>query len=202
MNQQNKPPNFSAIALKIKKGRPRVVAIEAAKFFKDCFVKGGFTDESFDKWADGTSPLRGKKTLIGYRNTMNLMQSIRTLEETDDRVRTGTQLVYSEIHNDGGIITVTKKMKGYWWLKYAQLAGIKMGDKKKGIKTDWDSKTTTRKTKNAQANVNAKAEFCRNMALMPVGKKIKIPRRKYIGESKTLFKTLDEWFQTIIDQLE
>lgn len=86
MRQQNKPPNFAEIALKIKKGgRPRVVAIEAAKFFKDCFVKGGFTDESFSKWAEGTSPLRGKKTLIGYRNTMNLMQSIRTLEENENR---------------------------------------------------------------------------------------------------------------------
>lgn len=184
MRQQNKPPNFAEIALKIKKGRPRVVAIEAAKFFKDCFVKGGFTDESFDKWAEGTSPLRGKKTLIGYRNTMNLMQSIRTLEESENRVRTGTQLVYSEIHNDGGIITVTKKMKAFWWAKYYEFAGA------------------NRKTATAQARVNAKAEFCRGMAMMKVGKKIKIPKRQYIGESKTLFKTLDEWFQSIVDQLE
>lgn len=180
----NKPPNFAQIALKLKKGRPRVVAIEAAKFFKDSFVKGGFTDTSFQKWPEGKSPLRGKKTLIGYRNTMNLMQSIRTLEENENRVRTGTELVYSEIHNDGGIITVTKKMKAYWWAKYYEFAGMK------------------RKTAQAQANINAKAEFCRNMALMKVGKKLRVPKRQYIGESKTLFRTLDEWFESVVNELE
>jgi phage gpG-like protein len=184
MKQQNKPPNFAAIALKIKKGRPRIVAIEAAKFFKDCFVKGGFTNESFDGWTESKGPLRGKKTLIGYRNTMNLMQSIRTLEETDSRVRVGSDLDYSEIHNDGGFVTVTKKMKAFWWAKYYEFAG------------------TSRKTAAAKARLNAKAEFCRGMALMKVGKKIKIPKRQYIGESKTLFKTLDEWFQSIVDQIE
>lgn len=184
MAQQNKPPNFTGVALKIKKGRPRVVAIEAAKFFKDSFVKGGFTDTSFQKWKEGKSPLRGKKTLIGYRNTMNLMQSIRTLEENENRVRTGTELVYSEIHNDGGVITVTKKMKAYWWARYYEFAGMK------------------RKTATAQARIDAKAEWCRNMALMKVGKKLKVPKRQYIGESKTLFKTLDEWFESVINELE
>jgi len=192
MRQQNKPPNFAAIALKIKKGRPRIVAIEAAKFFKDCFVKGGFTNESFDKWAEGTSPLRGKKTLIGYRNTMNLMQSIRTLEKSENRVRTGSQLVYSEIHNDGGIITVTEKMKKYWWARYIEFAGK--------VKMNKDGKSM-RITK-SNRKFGAKAEFCKGMALMEVGTKIKIPKRQYIGESKTLFKTLDEWFQSIVDELE
>jgi phage gpG-like protein len=180
----NKAPNFTSIALKIKKQRPRIVAIEAAKFSKNCFVKGGFTNEAFQQWPEGKSPLRGKKTLIGYRNTMNLMQSIRTLEENENRVRTGTDLEYSEIHNNGGTVTVTKKMKAYWWAKYYEFAGA------------------NRKTASAQARVNAKAEFCRNMALMKVGAKIRIPQRKYIGESRTLFKTLDDWFESVVNELK
>lgn len=181
---QNEVPNFAEIALKIKKGRPRVVAIESMKFFKESFSKGGFTDTAFQKWQEGKSPFRGKKTLIGKDNTMNLMQSIRILEESEKRVKTGTDLNYSEIHNDGGMITMTFKMKKYFWWRYYQIVG------------------QNKKSASAQARNNAMAQYCRNMALMKIGSKIRIPKRQYIGESQTLFKTLDKWFASVVESLK
>ena len=74
-----------------------MVAVEAKKFFKESFVKEGFTDRSFEAWKKRVSPLGGKKILIGAGNTMNLMQSIRTLEQTKRRVRTGTELAYAPV---------------------------------------------------------------------------------------------------------
>lgn len=194
MAERNKPPSFSMMADKIKKERPRMVAIEAKKFFKESFVKGGWTDRAYQPWVKRTSPLGGKKILIGGAgaNTMNLMQSIRTLEESDSRVRTGTDLIYSEIHNEGGTITVTAKMKKFWWAKYYEFA--------KKTKTNKDGKSM-RITK-ANREFGTKAEFCKAMALMKIGKKIKIPKRQYLGESATLMKQFEEWFTGEIEKLK
>lgn len=191
MPKANKTPDFSLVAKKLQKDQSRMVAVEAKKFFKESFVKGGFTDRSFSPWKQRVGPLGGKKILIGQGNTMNLMQSIRTLELSPTKVRTGTDLVYGEIHNEGGTITVTRNMKKFWWAKYYEYAG------------------SVRKLKNgkisqAKGNLktNAKAEFCRNMALMKVGAKIRIPKRQYIGESHTLMKLLDDWLMGEIENID
>lgn len=168
-----------------------MVAVEAKKFFRESFVIGGFTDRSFSAWKQRISPLGGKKILIGKDNTMNLRNSIRTLELTPKIVRTGTELPYGEIHNSGGTITVTENMKKFWWAQYYEFSGH------------------IKKLKNGQSSrsksnllVNAKAEYCRNMALMKVGKKIKIPQRQFIGESHTLMGQLDEWLISEIDKMD
>lgn len=74
------------------------------------------------------------------------------------RVTLRTVLVYAPIHNDGGEITVTKKMKSYFWAKYHEAGG------------------------QSQGNISKEAEFWRNMALKKVGSAIKIPQRQFMGE--------------------
>lgn len=191
MAKTNKRPDFLSLANKILQARPRFVAVESKNFFKDGFRKGGWTDDSFQPWQPRKSPLGGKKILIGKDNTMNLMQSINTLEENQNRVRTGSVLNYAKTHNDGTEITVTTKMKKYWWAKYYELSGK--------VK-----KTTTGKQSKAKANIraNAKAEYCKRMALMKVGSKIKIPKRKFIGESKTLLKEFEIWFAAEVEKFK
>lgn len=191
MARNNKPPDFSLQAKKLIKSRPRMVAVESAKFFKECFVKGGFTDTAFQGWRARVSPLGGKKILIGKDNTMNLMQSIRTLEESEQRVRTGTDLIYAEIHNDGGLITVTDKMKRFWWAKYYEFAG--------NIKRNKDGKAS-QSARNRL--INDKANYCKLMALMKPGSKIEIPRRRFIGESKVLLNQFEGWFASEIEKLK
>ena len=160
-----------------------MVAVESQKFFMDGFRKGGWTDKSFQPWQARKSPLGGKKILIGKDNTMNLMQSIQALEENESRVRVGSELEYAETHNEGASITVTANMKKFWWAKYYELSGK--------VKTTSRGRTSKSKT---NLRANAKAEYCRHMALMKVGTKIKIPKRQFIGESKTLLDEFEKWF--------
>jgi phage gpG-like protein len=161
-----------------------MAAVESVKFFKNSFVKGGFTDTSFTEWAGKQSPIGGKKIMY---NTGALMQSIQKTEESTQRVVISSDTVYSEIHNDGGTITVTAQMKKYWWAQY-----IKFSGKTKTTKGGKQSKSKDNQ------RTNAKAEFCKRMALMKIGSKIKIPQRQFMGESQTLMNELDLKLQTKI----
>lgn len=88
---------------------------------------------------------------------------------------------YARIHNEGGTITVTRRMKGYFWIKYREAMG-KMGYTLKG--------ELRRTPKNRQ--LSSDAEFYRAMALKKVGSKIVIPRRQFIGTHPDLEKLLQE----------
>lgn len=172
----NKVPDFSKAVRKIIKNRPIYAAVEAKNFFQECFRKQGWTDGSFSKWeAKIPNPLSGKDILVGADNSMNLMGSIRILEQNQQVVRVGSQLIYAGVHNDGAEITVTKKMKAYFWWKYYRFSNA--------------AGLTKRRT-----SANDKAEFCKRMALMKEGHRIKIPKRQFIGESKTLIENFEKWY--------
>jgi phage gpG-like protein len=179
-----KSVNFSYVRENLLRDTARMAASESQKFFKECFVKGGWTDTSFQPWKSRQSPIGGKKLMYGIGN---LMQSIRKIEETDARVIVGSDTEYAGIHNDGGTITVTAQMKRYWWAQYYKLSGTL-------------KKTKKGKVSKAEGNrkLSAKAEYCKRMALMKVGSKIKIPQRRFIGESQALMTILDRELQTKI----
>lgn len=173
MNNKNKVPDFKKIAEKIIQNASRYAAAESVKFFKESFVKGGFTDTSFEAWEKSKSPLAGKKTL--YKQG-NLMQSIQKASaSTTDKIIIENQMPYSEIHNEGGTIIVTEQMKKFFWSKYYELAE-KTTRTKKGVQSKSQS----------NQRINAKARFCKTMALMKVGSKIKIPKRQFMGHSTTM----------------
>ena len=95
------------------------------------------------------------KTLTSDRN--HLMMSVDYIP-SPGRVTLRTTVPYASIHNEGGQIKVTKKMKGYFWAKYHEAGGYQ----KKGMTPE--------------------AAFWRNMALKRVGSKITIPKRQFMGE--------------------
>ena len=176
--------NFGYAKENLLRDTARMAAIESVKFFKESFRKGGFTDTAFKEWVGKQSPLGGKKLMY---NTGTLMQSIQKAEESTKRVVVSSDTPYSAIHNDGGTIVVTAKMKKWWWWQYYILSGQKK-------KTKRGKEATTK----ANRKLNAKAEYCKRMALMKVGSKIKIPQRQFIGESQTLMNELDQKLQTKI----
>jgi hypothetical protein len=167
MSHQNKIPEFLKMATDLKKEASRYAAVESVKFFKESFVKGGFTDTSFTAWKKSKTPLSGKRTLF---KSGKLMRSIRNTVATVDHIVDESQLDYSEIHNDGGYIIVTTQMKKFFWAKYNELG-------KKG----------------------AKANFCKAMALKKTGSKIKIDKRQFIGESKTMMNMFDTFWRGRVD---
>lgn len=171
MAQKNKVPEFMQMANEIKKNASRYAASESVKFFKESFVKGGFTDSSFKQWSKSNNPMAGKRTL--YKSG-NLMRSIKKQSATMNKVVVIADSEYADIHNSGGTITVTAKMKKFFWAKYYEF------DKK-----------------------GAKAEYCKGMALKPVGSKIKIPQHQFMGNSQTLMNNFDQWFGEVIkNQIE
>jgi phage gpG-like protein len=85
-----------------------------------------------------------------------------------------SSLAYADIHNCGGTITVTPKMKGFFWYRFRMATG---GNDK---------------------NLNAEALFWRAMALKPVGSVIIIPKRQFIGDHPVVHQSIrnvsDDWF--------
>lgn len=159
------------MAKELKKNASRYAASESVKFFKESFVKGGFTDASFQKWQQTSNPLAGKRTMY---NKGRLMHSIKKQSASMSRIVVVANCDYANIHNEGGYITVSAQMKKYFWAKYYEL-------NKEG----------------------KKAEFCKAMALKPVGSKIKIPQHKFMGDSQTLMQNFNDWFgDTIKHQIE
>ena len=93
---------------------------------------------------------------------------------TGNSIRWSSSVPYADIHNSGGKITVTPKMKGFFWYRFRIATG---GDNK---------------------NLNPEALFWRAMALKPVGTTVVIPERKFIGWHPQVKQSIDEvtteWF--------
>lgn len=162
------------------------VTIILRRIFKDIQVE--LTDE-FDRnferqaffsqaWARRKSPTRpGGSTLI---DTGSLRRSIQS-KVTDTGITFFSTLPYASLHNDGGEIVVTRKMKGYFWHKYYEATGS-FGRKKNGARSN--DKRTIR--------LSDEAEFWRCMALMKTGAKITIPKRRFLGASPEVERTVRE----------
>lgn len=183
--KNNTVPDFLAMAKDLTANAQRYAGSESVKFFKESFVKEGFTDSSFKAWPKTSNPMAGKRTMYGKGI---LMQSVRKTEQNKQRIVVESGTDYSEIQNNGGTITVTPQMKRFFWAKFYELSGkVKQ--------------TSTGKVSRSKSNVksSAKAEFCRRMALMKVGTKIKIPQRQFMGNSQTMMNMFDTFYQGQVD---
>ncbi len=99
-------PNFLPVPRTISKEVAIMTGTESIKFFKESFVKQGFTDTSFKKWQKlkyQKGKGHGKRIL---RSTGHLMQNIKK-EVGNGRVTVYNDCKYADIHNSGG--TITKK---------------------------------------------------------------------------------------------
>ena len=157
------------------------------KIFRDMEVE--FTDE-FDRnferqsffgeaWKRRRSPVkdRGRGLLI---DSGGLRGSLRTKIS-----RTGITFIYDKdyasIHNEGGEIRVTKRMKRFFWAKYYSTSGSFSRRKDGSLRRDQrNSRLTT------------EADFWRMMALKPEGSVIRIPRRQFIGNHPEIEKSARE----------
>jgi phage gpG-like protein len=139
--------------------------------FKDEFDQN-FERQSFfsEAWQRRKSPTRpGGSILI---DTGQLRRSVKS-RVTENSVVFYSDLPYASIHNDGGEIRVTEKMKRFFWYKYSSAVG-RFGRKKNG---------ELRKDKRT-VQLSSEAEFWKFMALKKVGSTIKIPRRQFLGVSE------------------
>lgn len=144
------------------------IRVELLDEFDRNFERGSFFGTK--KWPKSARP--GAKTPL--IDSGALRRSIRGQVQRNT-VRFSSSLPYASIHNTGGTITVTTRMKRYFWAKYIEASGR-------------TSKTKSGKTSNSRRNrsLSEKALFYKAMALKKVGSKIKIPQRQFLGHHASL----------------
>ena len=154
------------------------IRVELLDEFDRNFERKAFFSKGWQRRRGG---YRSDKPLL--IDTGNLRRSIAG-ESTDNSVVFTSNAPQAHIHNHGGDITVTYKMKAYFWHKFKKASGG-FGHTKKGER---------RKDKRNVA-LSEEAQFYRAMALMKVGKKIRIPQRQFIGNSPEVEEAVREIVQ-------
>lgn len=142
------------------------IRVELGDEFDKNFERQAFFSE---RWQRRRSVDRKDAALL--MQTGDLRKSIQS-RITENSITFYTTLPYAEIHNDGGEIVVTKRMKGFFWHKYKATVGAFTCKKNGGV-------GNTKRNR----ELGGYADFYRAMALKKVGSTIKIPRRRFLGNS-------------------
>ena len=140
------------------------ISVELGDEFDQNFERQGFFSE---KWQRRKSPIRGDGHILVASG--KLRQSIKSRSD-DVSITFFSDLPYAAIHNEGGEIKVTAKMKRFFWHKYYEATGS-LGRRKNGA---------LRQNRRNQ-KLSEEAEFWKRMALIKEGKTIKMPRRQFLG---------------------
>lgn len=150
-----------------------------------------FTDGGFDgrKWKE---PYRRRLSFDGAegRNRTLLSGNNHLRDSTYAKAYPGkvyirNRVEYGAIHNYGGSITVTAKMKRYFWYRHFAAAG-RMSLTGKG--------RPSRNRRNR--SLSREAGFWRNMALKRAGSTIRMPQRRFMGPDRNMEKEI----RTVIDK--
>ena len=96
------------------------IKVEAADEFDANFNRQAFFNE---KWARRKYNDDESRGLLVQSGT--LRRSITAKITDRDSVLFQTTVPYARIHNEGGTITVTSRMKKYFWWKYITIVGSK-----------------------------------------------------------------------------
>ena len=149
------------------------IRVEMTDEFDRNFERQSFFGEAWQRRRSPTRP--GGHILV---NTGRLRRSIQS-RTTENSITFFTNEPYAAIHNDGGEIVVTAKMKRYFWHKYYEATGS-FGRKKDGRRSN-DKRTL---------QLSEEAEFWKFMALKKAGTTIRIPRRRFLGTSPEVEKAV------------
>lgn len=187
MGKTELPDFFKELSTLVKDAH-RYTKVAGVNFFKQNFRRQGFLDGSLTPWQKRSLNIGQSRGVLIQSG--RLRDSIHAVSHGVNRITFQTDpLDYAKIHNEGGYIVVTERMKRYFWYLYMKSTG-KMGKKKDGkLRQD-----------KANAKLSAVASFYKAMALKKVGSRIHIPKRQYMGESSTFLKQLDAWIASEIDK--
>ena len=165
------------------------IRVEIGDEFDKNFERQGFFTKA---WARRKSPIRGDGHILVASG--DLRKSVQSRSDATS-ITFFSSSPYAAIHNEGGEIKVTEKMKRYFRAKFYESMGMakKQGGKRRTL-TDGGFYAWT-----SNMNLNPNAEFWRAMALMKVGKTIKIPKRQFLGMAPEVEK---EVTKIIEDELE
>lgn len=163
------------------------VRVKAAEMFDRNFQRESFFNE---KWARRKFNDDDSKNIL--TGTGALRKSIINKVE-GNKIIFETTLPYASIHNEGGTITVTARMKSYFWKMYMQIMGSRNSNGKQPFNSQLQrSQKGELRNNKKNRELTAAAQFYRAMALKPVGSKIVIPKRQFIGNHQELEAAIKE----------
>lgn len=182
INKEVKKAVNALLALQ-RRTLPVKVGTTAVNMFKDNFTEGGFFGQTWEE------PIRRKLSFNGARGkngtllsgSSHLMRSFEKNIKTPGRVVIRNPVEYAAIHNDGGTITVTAKMKRYFMAKFIETKGS-MSRTKKG---------KLGKNKRNQG-LSREAQFYLAMAHKQEGSQIRMPKRRFMGNHPVLTKKISD----------
>ncbi|HMR85186.1 MAG TPA: hypothetical protein PKE30_18710, partial [Niabella sp.] len=148
--------------------------VELGDEFDRNFERKGFFDQLWpgSRWPNSRGSLL-LRTGAGRRSIRGAVVAMSVVWRSS--------LPYMRLHNEGGEITVTAKMKRFFWAMHYKAANALVYSVK------------TRATRNTKRNakLTAEAEIWKMMALKAVGSKIKVPKRQFIGWHPKVDKMVD-----------
>ena len=163
---------------------PGDIRVELGDEFDRNFERQAFFSRA---WQRRRSPGKaGRATLAG---SGSLRRSIKSRIDPSGAITFYSELPYAAIHNEGGEIRVTERMKRYFWRRYYETTGV-FGRRKDG--------TVRRDKRNVR--LDTEADFWKAMALMKSGSVIRIPRRQFIGYSPEVEKAVREIIEENLDE--
>lgn len=171
----------------------RDIQVEMTDEFDRNFERQAFFSEAWKRRVSPTRP--GGHILV---DSGGLRRSI-TSHVKENSIVFRSDHPAASIHNEGGEIKVTARMKSFFWHKYYETSGAFSRRKDGAPRKD-------RRT----VSLTAEAEFWRCMALMKPGSVIKIPRRRFLGNApeveqtvrKIIEENITEYFNTDFDIIE
>lgn len=133
------------------------VRIELTEEFDRNFERKAF----FDKAWKGSKLVNKRGSLMARTN--NLRRSIRSRQGSND-INWSSSLPYASIHNDGGQMVVTDKMKRFFWAMYYKASGAGKGKGERATR------------------LTIEAEQWKALALQKTGAVMNIEKRQFIGD--------------------
>ena len=143
------------------------VKVDLADEFDRNFERKAFFDE---KWQHTKLHNRIGSLMIRRGNLRNSINA----DIQGNKIIFSSFLPYASIHNEGGELTITTKMKKYFWAKHIE----------------------AKNTKNI-----IEAEQFKAMALKPIGSKIIIPKRQFIGNHPKVKEAVERAVNANLEEL-
>lgn len=167
------------------------IQVEMSDEFDQNFEREAFFSES---WERRRSPMRADGHILV--DTGQLRSSIQS-RTTENSITFYTDLPYAAIHNEGGEIVVTRRMKRFFRAKAYEAAGT-FGRKKNSSTPKKHTSLSDRQfyAWMHTATLTPEAEFWCALSMKPVGSTIKIPRRRFLGTSPEV----EQAVRTIIEE--
>ncbi len=154
------------------------VSVDLSDEFDRNFERKAFFDRA---WKNSSLPNHKGSLMM---RTGGLRRSIR-VKIQNGQISWSSSLPYASIHNEGGNIIVTQKMKSFFWAMYYKSSGA-VGKGKSDRNT----------------RLSAEALQWKGMALMKVGHVIKIEQRQFIGNHQIVKKSIETIVNKNMQDLE